>query len=235
MFIFVQLKRKTMKEVSPEKKKFYYAVFFPAIICFLVVLTFLFELGMGADFKTGGVFPREIKTLPHIFTMPFIHADLGHLTNNIISFFVLSVCLYYFYSEIANRILVFTAITSGLLLWFIGRDAWHIGLSGMVYALSFFLFFSGIIRKHIQLIAISLIVVFLYGNNVWHLFPWQKFDPISWEGHLAGAISGTVFALLFRKSGPQKFEKVWDDESDDDDDDDAPWKLENNDSKDIID
>ena len=210
-----------------EKKKIYYAVFFPAILCFFVVLAFLFELGMDLDFKSSGIFPRELKTLPNIFTMPFIHSDWGHLTNNIISFFVLSVSLYYFYSSIASRVLIFSMISSGIILWIIGRDAWHIGLSGMVYAISFFLFFSGIIRRHIPLIAISLIVVFLYGNNVWHLFPWQKFDPVSWEGHLAGAISGVVFALVYRKKGPQKPVKVWEDENDEEEDDeDAIWKID---------
>ncbi|NLO70672.1 MAG: rhomboid family intramembrane serine protease [Porphyromonadaceae bacterium] len=217
-----------MNEKSDEKKKIYYAIFFPAIICFLVILAFLFERGMGLDFKIGGVFPREIKALPNIFTMPFIHSDLGHLANNIFSFFVLSVCLYYFYGEFASKVLIFSAILSGIILWIIGRDAWHIGLSGIVYALSFFLFFSGILRKHMPLIAISLVVVFLYGNNVWHLFPWQKFDPISWEGHLAGAVSGILFAFIYRKQGPQKPVKIWEDEEDDNDEEDAIWMIENN-------
>lgn len=214
-----------MDETSEDKKKIYFAVFYPSIICFLVILAFLFERGMDADFKTAGVFPREPKTLINIFSMPFVHSGWGHLSSNIISFFVLSVCLYYFYSEIASRVLIFSLLLSGLILWVIGRDAWHIGLSGMVYALAFFLFFSGIIRKHVPLIAISLIVVFLYGNNVWHLFPWQKFDPVSWEGHLAGAISGALFAIVYRKKGPQKPEKVWDDEPNDDEN--AIWKIEN--------
>lgn len=222
-----------MDPEAKDKKRIYYAVFYPAIICLIVVLVFFFERGMGWDFKTGGVFPQELKTLPNIFTMPFIHGDWEHLVNNILSFFVLSVCLYYFYSEIASKVLLYSLILSGLLLWLIGRDAWHIGLSGMVYALSSFLFLSGIIRRHIPLIAISLIVVFLYGNGVWHLFPWQQNDPISWEGHLAGTISGVVFALLYRKKGPQKPIKVWDDD-DEDDDENAIWKLTENNSNEII-
>ncbi len=197
---------------SDEKRKIYYALFFPVIISFFVILVFVFEQTMELNFKYGGVFPLDVKTLPNIFTMPFVHSDWEHLLSNIFSFFVLSSTLYYFYSEIASKFLFLSMITSGIILWLIGRETWHIGLSGLVYALSTFLFLSGLIRRHIPLIAISFIVVFLYGNNVWHLFPWQKFDPISWEGHLAGTISGLFFALLYKKRGPQRIEKDWGDE-----------------------
>lgn len=112
-----------MGEIFDDKKKIYFAGFYPTIICFLVILAFLFERGMGADFKTAGVFPRELKTLINIFSMPFVHSDWEHLASNIISFFVLSVCLYYFYAEIANRVLIFSLILSGVILWVIGRDA----------------------------------------------------------------------------------------------------------------
>ena len=59
--------------------------------------------------------------------------------------------------------------------------------------------------------------MFLYGNNVWHLFPWQKVDPISWEGHLAGAVSGTLLAVIYRKQGPQKPVKIWEEEEEEED------------------
>ncbi|VBB46356.1 Rhomboid family protein [uncultured Paludibacter sp.] len=177
-----------------------------------MILAFLFEKGMGWDFTVYGLEPRVIKSFLHLFFIPFIHANVGHLVNNIIAFFVLSVSLYYFYSSLANKILVLSVIFSGVFLWIIGRESYHIGASGVVFALSFFLFFSGIIRKHVPLIAISLIVVFLYGNNVWHLFPWSQNDPVSWEGHLAGGITGTLLAVFFRKEGPQKPEKNWEDD-----------------------
>jgi len=208
---------------SEERKKIYYALFFPVIICLLIILVFVFEQGMGLDFHEAGVFPRELKTLPHIFTMPFIHADWSHLLNNIVSFFVLSSCLYYFYSPIANKVILLSVILSGFLLWIIGRDNWHIGASGIIFALSFFLFFSGLLRKHVPLIAISFIVVFLYGNNVWHLFPWQKMDPVSWEGHLSGGIIGVLLAFIFRKKGPQKPVKIWE-EDENADSQDEYWK-----------
>lgn len=208
-----------MKNIPPnniEKKRLYYALFFPAIFTIIIILVFLFEHGMDLDFSKYGIVPRETSKLPYILTAPFIHADIGHLLNNAVAFFVLTLSLYYFYSAIANYVLLFSYIFSGLLLWVIGREGTHIGASGIIFSISFFLFFSGVLRKYIPLIAVSLIVVFLYGNNVWHLFPWTTNDPVSWEGHLAGGFVGLILAFVYRNKGPQKEEKIWDDENEED-------------------
>ena len=199
-----------------EKKRFYYSLVVPFLVVLLMFLSFVLERGMEWNFVKAGLYPQRIENLWGIFTMVFVHADWRHLFNNAISFFVLSSALYYFYSSLATRILIMSYIFSGLILWFIGRESWHIGASGLVYALAFFLFVSGILRKYAPLIAISLIVVFLYGNIVWGIFPWQEHQRISWEGHLAGAIVGFVLAIVYRKKGPQKPVKVWEEEDEED-------------------
>ena len=43
--------------------------------------------------------------------------------------------------------------------------------------------------------ALSLIVVFLYGSMVWGLYPQNT--GISWEGHLSGAVTGLVCAFIY--------------------------------------
>lgn len=67
-----------------------------------------------------------------------------------------------------------------------------------------FLFFSGLLRKYIPLIAISLLVTFLYGGLIWNMLPYFTPSGISWEGHLSGAIIGTICAFSFMGYGPQK-------------------------------
>jgi hypothetical protein len=53
--------------------------------------------------------------------------------------------------------------------------------------------------------AYSLVIIFLYGSIVWGFFP-QLFPDkhISWEGHLAGAITGVILAFFYRNEGPVK-------------------------------
>lgn len=194
------------------KKQFFNALLIPLIIALFMVLTFVFEKGMDLDFHRAGILPRSFKNFWGIFTYIFIHADWGHLFNNVSSFIVLSVTLFYFYRPIAINILILSNLVSGIILWTIGRESWHIGASGLIYSLAFFLFFSGLFRRHVPLIAISLIITFLYGSMVWHVFPWKVNDPISWEGHMAGGITGLLFSVIYLKSGPQKPEITWDDE-----------------------
>ena len=62
-----------------------------------------------------------------------------------------------------------------------------------------FIFLSGILKKQYQLVAVSLIVIFLYGSMVWYVFPIK--EGISWEGHLSGFIVGFILAILFKKKG----------------------------------
>lgn len=199
---------------SPEQRRFLHAGLPPALITLSFILVFVLELGLGADFHKAGIMPRDFNHAWSILSYIFIHADWGHLLNNSISFFVLATCLFYFYKQVSYSVLFTSWMLSGIILWLIGRESWHIGASGLIYALAFFMFFSGLIRKHIPLIAISLVITFLYGSMVWHLFPWKVNDPISWEGHLAGGVTGFIISIIFRKSGPQKPIVIWDDDED---------------------
>ena len=63
-----------------------------------------------------------------------------------------------------------------------------------------FLFMSGMLRKQRTLMALSLLVVFLYGSLLWGIFP--LVPHISWESHLWGLISGIFIAYFYRDVAP---------------------------------
>ncbi len=199
-------------KITDGKRKFYHAVFIPILLSLLLIIVFVLERGMQWDFHTAGIFPRKTAYLGGIFTMIFVHASWEHLINNVVSLTLLTSCLYFFYKQIATKILLLSYFFSGLILWFIGRDSWHIGASGLIYSMAFFLFFSGIIRKYVPLIAISLVITFIYGSMIWYLLPLKIFDTISWEGHLSGAFIGFVLSVIFKNQGPQKPLKQWEED-----------------------
>ncbi len=171
----------------------------PILFVVSIWLVYWIEIKFGLNFNKYGVRPGEFYGLRGIFFSPFIHSDTKHLFNNSIPLFVLLLGLFYFYKQVAYKVLVLGALLTGLLTWFIARDSYHIGASGVVYLLFSFVFFSGVIRNHYRLIAFSLVTIFLYGSMVWLIFPTE--DRISWEGHLSGFMSGVLFAFLYRRIG----------------------------------
>jgi membrane associated rhomboid family serine protease len=195
------------------KKRFFLSLIIPGIFIFLMWFVKVTEVLFEADFSRFGIYPLTVRGLAGIVLSPFIHSDFRHLFNNSLPLFLLSLALFYFYSEIAFKVFSLTFIITGTLVWIGGREAWHIGASGMVYGLASFLFFSGIIRKYFRLVALSLLIVFLYGEMVWGIFPGIH-DNISWESHMLGFLSGIFLAIIYREQGPQSPVYEWMDEED---------------------
>ncbi|MEX0983124.1 MAG: rhomboid family intramembrane serine protease [Bacteroidales bacterium] len=190
-----------------EKKRVLNSLFFPVVFLVLIWFIKLVEIYLGTDFIDAGVMPRKVRGLQGILFSPLIHGDWKHLFDNSIPIFLLSFALFYFYRGIAFTIYVFIYIIGGAILWMIGRDAYHIGASGIIYGLAAFLFLSGVIRKVRHLMAISLLVVFLYGSLIWGLLPFDY--EVSWEGHISGAVVGIALAILYRDQGPEPEKPSW--------------------------
>lgn len=171
----------------------------PLVAIVIIWLIYWIEITFGYNFNKYGIFPRDFKGLRGVFLSPLIHSNISHLSNNSVPLFVLLASLFYFYRKIAFKVLFYGVFFSGFLCWLIARDSYHIGASGVIYLLFSFVFFSGIIRKHYRLIAMSLVVIFLYGSMIWLLLPTE--DRISWEGHLSGFLVGFLYACLYRKKG----------------------------------
>lgn len=200
-----------LPESAFYKKKLLLSMIIPGIIVFFMWLVKIVEVLFDLDFTRFGIYPLTLRGLPGILFSPFVHANFGHLFNNSLPLFFLSIALFYFYSEVAIKVFAWTYFLTGLLVWFAGRAAWHIGASGLVYGLASFLFFSGIIRRYFRLIALSLLIVFLYGSMVWGLFP-GVYRNVSWESHMLGFFSGVVLSVLYRNQGPQNPVYEWMDE-----------------------
>ena len=183
-----------------------YSAFFPCFLALVLWIVWLFEWNIHVDFYWMGVYPRTIQGALGILTMPLVHSGVAHLFSNSLPLLVLCWCLFYFYRDLGYSVFPLLWIFSGFITWLIGRESWHIGASGLIYGLSFFLFFSGVFRRYIPLMSISILVVFLYGSTIWYMFPIVELlkENISWEGHLSGAFSGFFCACIFIKYGPQK-------------------------------
>lgn len=188
-----------------QKSKLKNSIFLiPILYIVSIWIIYWIEIQFSFNFNKYGVYPRTLKGFRGVFFTHFIHSNTGHIFNNSIPLFVLLSSLFYFYKEVAYKVLFLGGFLTGFLTWIIARESYHIGASGIVYLLFSFVFFSGIIRKHFRLVALSLIVIFLYGSMIWYVLPIK--EGMSWEGHLSGFLIGLFFAVIYRKRGTVKEE-----------------------------
>ena len=179
----------------------------PMLAILSIWTVFWVEVRFQVNLNDFGIYPRTISGLRGIFFSPFLHGSIEHLYNNTIPLAVLCGSLVYFYRKVSLKVILLGILLSGLLTWIIGRPSYHIGASGLIYVLASFIFFKGIFTKHFRLVALSLLVVFLYGGLLWYIFPIK--DGISWEGHLAGFLTGLFFAITLKADIPPVKKYVW--------------------------
>lgn len=184
-------------------------------ILMVIWAVFLVDEQFGLELRRFGNRPLRKDGLAGVFLMPLLHGDFQHLWGNTVSFFSLNALLLYFYRNVGFKVLGWSWMATGVLLWLSGAPGNHIGLSGVIYALSAFLFLSGLIRQSPRLIRVSMVVAFLYGSIVWGVFPIEV--GVSWQGHLSGAVVGTFLAIAWHREGPQKPPPPPDDEDEDED------------------
>ena len=186
-----------------------YFKFSPSVILlpfFSVLLLWIVswvDIRFGVDLNGFGIYPRTAAGAVGILFSPFLHGDINHLYNNSIPLFIMIASLRYFYREQTYKVLGYGILVSGLITWIIARDAYHIGASGLIYVLVSFVFFKGIRSGYYRLVALSLAVIMVYGGMVWYVFP-DVAQGISWEGHLAGLITGFAFSVMYKTPDYQK-------------------------------
>lgn len=189
-----------LTEREAEKKRIQVSLLVPLFFVSVLWLIYFIEYAIGTDFSWLGVLPRTFRGLAGIFFTPLIHGSPGHLISNTVPLLVLGGGLIFFYRSIAYKVVCWIWLIDGFGVWLLGRSAFHIGASGLVYGIASFLIFSGLLRRNRNLLALSLAVVFIYGSLIWGMLPY--IPDVSWEAHLFGFLSGIYFSIHYLKQGP---------------------------------
>lgn len=185
---------------ASKRSRFWNASILPVIGVVLLWSVHLIDVVFELELYRFGILPRKLEGLKGIFASPFIHGDIEHLFNNTLPVLFLGWGLMYFYPRIAGKVVLGAWLIAGFWVWVSARQNFHIGASGVVYGLAGFLFTSGVLRRQRTLMALSLLIVFLYGSMLWGMLPLMP--RISWEGHLWGMVSGVAMAFLYRHVPP---------------------------------
>lgn len=180
----------------------YELLLYPFLLVVFMWISYWGQITLPFSYSTLGIQPRSAFGLIGIIFAPLLHStsDLKHIFNNSIPIYFLFLALLYYFKEIALKIFVLTWLMSGLITWAIALEpgSVHIGMSGVIYALAMFLFVSGSQSKQRTLQSLSLLIVLVYGSIIWGIFPME--EDVSWEGHLSGAFTGSMLAIIYKKN-----------------------------------
>lgn len=161
----------------------------------LLTVIELLNLITGRQLNQLALVPRELEALGGIILSPFLHGSLWHYSSNIVPICLFSILVMQYGTSRFWKATAFIFLATGGLVWLLGRDAFHLGASGIVYGYFGFLLYAGFISRRPKLIFISLAVGFFYGGLIFGVLPLQSY--ISWESHLFGFLSGLAAAKIF--------------------------------------
>lgn len=184
----------SFKRFSNRAKKRAHIVL--VIICLLFVIEIINTL-TGRSLGQFGIYPRQLYSLPALFTAPFIHASVVHLLSNAIPLAIFSFLLLIHGTKRFVLVSMWIMIVGGGLVWMFGRNAMHIGASGVLYGYFGYLLVAGFLSHQFKLLLISLFVMLGYGGMIWGVLPSRPY--ISWESHLFGALAGILCAYYFSR------------------------------------
>jgi len=186
---------KKESEGKVELKKLFKAAI-PSLF-FVSVLVFVkgAEIVLDTNFYGLGVYPLKARGLIGILTSPLVHSSWEHLYGNALPLIVLGTLLYYFHPKRTLEVILSLYLISGFWLWIFGRPTYHIGASGVVYALAAYHITYGFVIRNPQMLALAFLVILSYGSIVWYILPIK--DGVSWEAHLCGALCGVVLAIYY--------------------------------------
>jgi len=141
-----------------------------------------------------GIRPRHLSSLPGIIWSPFLHTSFRHLGANSLPLLILGgiIC-----ARSRSEFALVTAagiFLGGGLTWLIGRSAYHVGASGLIFCFFGYLSSLAYFKRNIPTLVLSLMCLLGYGGILRGILPTAA--AVSWEGHLAGLITGITLAWV---------------------------------------
>ncbi len=183
--------KQARKPVSPRWR----AIQFLAAIILAMWAVFGLQSLFGLDFSKYGILPRNEKGLIGIVLAPFIHSNIEHIAYNTVAFVLIALVLALSYPRKFIWVFLVSMISTDLLVWLFARSAYHVGISGVIFALVGFMIAYGIARRSVGAIILSVVIGIVYGSFLYGVIPSAKW--ISWESHLFGLISGILWGIVW--------------------------------------
>ena len=146
-----------------------------------------------------GILPRTLTGLRGIPLSPFLHGSFTHLILNTVPLITLGSLVAFYGTRVFLTVSLWIVLLSGAALWLLGRSAYHVGASSVLFGYFGYLVARGWYERSVTALLVALLTLMLYGSIVWGVLPTRFY--ISWEGHLFGLLAGVLVA---RFTSPQR-------------------------------
>lgn len=164
-------------------------------ICWLVFG--LNQMVFNGHLLEYGIRPRHIGGLQGILWAPFLHTSFKHLAANTVPLLILGAVLCARSRAEFMFVAVAGILLGGALTWAAARDADHVGASGLVFCFFGYLASLAWFNRTIGTLVLSVVCIVGYGGMLRGVLPTR--EAVSWEGHVAGLLSGVALAWLVAK------------------------------------
>ncbi len=170
-------------------------IVFVTALCWLVFA--VNNLVLSDHLLRYGIIPRHLSGLPGIIWAPFLHGSFQHLAANTLPLLILGGILCTRSRAEFAFVTVAGILLSGGLTWLIGRTAYHVGASGLIFCFFGYIASLAFFDHKIGTVLLSLVCIVGYGGILRGITPTS--GPISWEAHLAGLLAGITLAWFGSK------------------------------------
>ncbi|WP_158890603.1 rhomboid family intramembrane serine protease [Amycolatopsis anabasis] len=182
------------------------------MVGFLVVIWTVQIVNWASDYDLSldyGIRPRDVGSLPEIFSAPFLHFSWGHIEGNSGPLFIFGFLAAY---RGVRKFLMLTALIvvgSGIGAWFTqAPNSVGAGASGVVFGYFGYIIVRGVFDRHRIDIVIGLVMALCFAYQFSVLIPAE--EGIGWQSHLFGFIAGVLGGWIFRDRRPKKVDAAED-------------------------
>ena len=153
---------------------------------------------MGHRLNVLGVNPATSSPFPGIFFAPLLHGSFSHIALN--TFPLLTLGWLVSLKGFSRFILIslFIIVTGGLGVWVFGRDAYHVGASGLIFGYFAYLLAQGVFDQSFTSVFIACSILAVYGGMIFGVLPLS--GSVSWESHLFSLLSGVIASRIWAQS-----------------------------------
>jgi membrane associated rhomboid family serine protease len=152
----------------------------------------------GALSNRYGIQAHDSNAIWHIFTAPFLHANLDHIMANSVP-----LAIFGFLAALRGvarfvTVSLIIMVASGLGVWFLSASGTvTVGASGLIFGYFGYLLTRGFVERRVLDIVVGGLVAVVYGTMIFGALPGQP--GISWQAHLFGLIGGVLAAWFTRQ------------------------------------